>query len=341
MRAVGTQPRPARAGLSRAWLEWIATNKVGGAADEELVAELVARGVEPAVARREVARPDPDALLAVARRQHALIEKHEALLDDMELLGRLGPGGDAIEVRRDVPRDEFLRDYYSANRPVVIEGLLDGSPAMRWSPALLRERCGDQPVEIQTGRRSKPIHDVFLKGKTETMPLREYVDMVEAAGETNEFYMTGNDGFLSRAGVSELWDDIRFGGEYLRVDETPGAAHLWFGPSGAVSPLHRDRVNVLKAQLVGRKRILMIPACQIHRVYNERSFYSEVDVEDPDLDRFPRFRGVRMLEHVLEPGQCLFIPVGWWHLVRSLDVTMSLTFTNFVFPNRFWPLASP
>jgi ribosomal protein L16 Arg81 hydroxylase len=340
MAATDTQPSPV---LAREWLRWIATNKVAGAADDELEAELVARGVDPALARHYVEHPDADTLLEVARSQRALIGKHEALLDDLELLGRLGPGADAIEVvpASELPRERFLREYYSANRPVVIEGLLDDSPAMRWSPAYLRERFGDESVEVQTGRRSKPIHDVFLKGKTKTMLLREYVDMVQSAGETNAFYMTGNDGFLSREGVSALWDAIRFGDEYLRVEDGPGAALLWYGPRGAVSPLHRDRVNVLKAQLVGRKRFLMIPACQIHRVYNERSFYSEVDVEEPDLERFPRFRGVRMLEHVLEPGQCLLIPVGWWHLVRSLDVTMSLTFTNFAFPNRFWPRASP
>ena len=321
--------------LSRRWLDWIATNKVLGAPDAELVAELERRGVPSELAAACVARPDPEALLAVARRQRALVEKYEAQLDDYETLRRLAPGAGGIERRRDLPRDEFLRLYYSAGRPVVIEGLLEGAAAMRWSPEYLRERFGDELVEVQTGRRLKPIWDVFLKGKTEQMPLREYVDMVSAAGETNEFYMTGNDGFLSRDGVRELWDDLDFAREYLVGIENVRSANLWYGPRGAVSPLHRDRVNVLKAQLVGRKRILMVPSSQLHRVYNERSFYSEVDVEAPDLEPFPRFRGVPVLDLVLHPGECLFIPIGWWHHVRSLDVTMSLTFTNFAFPNRF------
>jgi ribosomal protein L16 Arg81 hydroxylase len=36
-----------------------------------------------------------------------------------------------------------------------------------------------------------------------------------------------------------------------------------------------------------------------------------------------------------EPGEVLFMPVGWWHHVRALEVSMTLAFTNFVFPNHF------
>jgi hypothetical protein len=35
------------------------------------------------------------------------------------------------------------------------------------------------------------------------------------------------------------------------------------------------------------------------------------------------------------PGEALFIPVAWWHAVTALDVSISLTFTNFVHQNRF------
>jgi ribosomal protein L16 Arg81 hydroxylase len=37
----------------------------------------------------------------------------------------------------------------------------------------------------------------------------------------------------------------------------------------------------------------------------------------------------------LEPGEAIFIPVGWWHHVKSLEVSISVSFTNFVFPNYY------
>ena len=36
----------------------------------------------------------------------------------------------------------------------------------------------------------------------------------------------------------------------------------------------------------------------------------------------------------------LFLPVGWWHYVRGLDITITMTFTNFVFDNDFYSFYS-
>lgn len=38
------------------------------------------------------------------------------------------------------------------------------------------------------------------------------------------------------------------------------------------------------------------------------------------------FKKGKYIEGVLEPGDGLFIPLGWWHYVRSLDVSFSVSF---------------
>jgi ribosomal protein L16 Arg81 hydroxylase len=38
---------------------------------------------------------------------------------------------------------------------------------------------------------------------------------------------------------------------------------------------------------------------------------------------------------ILEPGETLFMPVGWWHHARALDVSITVTFTSFIYPNHF------
>ncbi|MGH7010325.1 MAG: cupin-like domain-containing protein [Caulobacteraceae bacterium] len=35
----------------------------------------------------------------------------------------------------------------------------------------------------------------------------------------------------------------------------------------------------------------------------------------------------------LEAGEALFIPIGWWHQVTSLEFSVTATFTNFLWPN--------
>lgn len=46
-------------------------------------------------------------------------------------------------------------------------------------------------------------------------------------------------------------------------------------------------------------------------------------------------KGPVLLEAEIGPGDALFIPVGWWHHVVSLDASCSVLFTNFAWPNDF------
>ena len=41
-------------------------------------------------------------------------------------------------------------------------------------------------------------------------------------------------------------------------------------------------------------------------------------MEDPDLNEFPLFADVPCEDFVVEEGDCLFIPKGYFHHVRAL-----------------------
>jgi hypothetical protein len=43
-------------------------------------------------------------------------------------------------------------------------------------------------------------------------------------------------------------------------------------------------------------------------------------------DRYARFKDARYVEGVLGPGECLYVPPGWWHYVRSLTPSFSVSF---------------
>lgn len=88
-------------------------------------------------------------------------------------------------------------------------------------------------------------------------------------------------------------------------------------------------------QVYGHKRIKLISSDALHLVYNFESFFSEVDAEHPDTERYPLFAKAEIIEVTLEPGEALLIPVGWWHHVRSLDISVNISLTNFVFLNDF------
>jgi ribosomal protein L16 Arg81 hydroxylase len=111
---------------------------------------------------------------------------------------------------------------------------------------------------------------------------------------------------------------------------------MWIGPAGTVTSLHHDLTNNFIAQIVGRKRLKILPAAEVGRVYNHRHVFSEIpDLEAPDLDgaRYPRLAGARTYDVTLSPGEIIFMPLAWWHQVKSLDFSVTVTYTNFRWPN--------
>lgn len=59
-------------------------------------------------------------------------------------------------------------------------------------------------------------------------------------------------------------------------------------PQAAVTPLHHDNMNVLLAQVMGRKHIKLIPSLAPPDVPRYGTF-SHVDAARPDADRFPLY----------------------------------------------------
>jgi len=63
--------------------------------------------------------------------------------------------------------------------------------------------------------------------------------------------------------------------------------------------------------MMGRKRWRMISPLQTHRLYNYMTYFSEIDLDNPDLVRHPDFADVNVLDVVVEPGETIFLPLSW------------------------------
>jgi LPS sulfotransferase NodH len=326
--------------IPRAWKQWVGQSKLLNTKDETILTVLINNGYsrDSAVAEIEKATSDPY-LLGAARAQQRL-QKGVSLLNALGRLACLDSGIKTIARRSHLSREEFRDRYYAANRPVVLTGMMTDWRAMTaWTPSHLKSVAGDQMVEVMTGRDADQHYERNGRKHRTELRFADYIDMVYSGKVTNDFYMVANNAFFQKPEAQPFLQDFTAFPEYLKPVTAGQQCFLWFGPAGTLTPLHHDTSNILLAQVAGRKRYRLIPAVEWQYLYNSSGVFSDVDCENPDLSRHPDFRNATIIDIVVEPGEVLFMPVGWWHHVRALDVSITISFTNFVFPNYFtWEL---
>ena len=138
-------------------------------------------------------------------------------------------------------------------------------------------------------------------------------------------------------------------GDLERVPLLSPAAHRVtkvFAGRDTRSGLHfHPDTEAFLCQVVGRKRVLLFPPEDWSRVY-PIDFYSQYvsfskvvfprDGAWPDPQTLPRLAGSHPMECVVEPGDVLFIPIHWWHVVWSHGAAICATqFFRSTFRKRY------
>ncbi len=319
-------------GISDEWRRWIAENLMLGHSPATLAGILGKSGIPSQLAQTEITAAMNSPYLHGVQRLHNRLAKRDWLLGIQARLNRMAP--------QDVPRRErlsteaFLHEHYLCNRPVIITGMLDDWPGRgKWTLDWLAAQFGEREVEVQFGRNADADYEMNSIAHKRHMPFGEYVERVRSSASTNDFYMTANNDSRNRQALDELWQDMPLLPEYLNGERK---GFFWLGPAGTITPFHHDLTNNFMIQVMGRKRVRLIAPCETPRLQNQRHCFTPVDGRDIDLQRFPSMAGVPVLDVELAPGEILFLPVGWWHFVEGLDISLTISATHFRWDNDFF-----
>ena len=322
--------------LDHPWRRWIAENELLRIEERKILEVLARNGVNRPQAIAEVRALALDPCYQGGDRVAQRLHKLRSLLKVYGELAALSSSARAVERRPPVSREEFLESYYARNRPVVFTDLLTHWAAIRtWNPSFLKSACSAELVEIMPDRSADPRSELNPDRQKRELRFADYVDMVITGEASDGCNLVANNQFFKSAGVRRLLDDITPLPEYLARERLDGCILFGLATAGTVTPLQHATCNILIAQVYGRKRVKLIPSWQLGLVYNSVGVSSDVDCEDPDFDRFPLFRDATVIDLTLDAGDVLFLPAGWWHHVRELDISITLSFTNFVFPNEY------
>lgn len=225
------------------------------------------------------------------------------------------------------PLITFQKDYMFPEVPVVVKNSFNHWPAMkqnRWTVNYLKSVAGSRTVPVEIG--DKYTSENWTQ---KLLTVNEFIDkfIVE---HNSSGYLAQHQLFEQ---IPELRDDIMVP-DYCCLSQEESndevLVHAWFGPEGTVSPLHHDPYHNLLSQVIGSKYIRLYDRKYSEFVYpNQEGMLdntSQVDVEDVDETRFPNFLQAPYFECILKEGEMLYIPPKWWHFVKSLSTSFSVSF---------------
>ena len=224
-----------------------------------------------------------------------------------------------------IAQKDFSASYFKPLRPLVIKELAKSWPASeKWTPDFFREKYGHKQVKVYD--ESFVTAGKHYMNKLKTIPLSEYINTVMTTSTNLRMFL-----YNIKSEIPELVDDIIF--PSLVNGLSRNFVFMFFGCKGSVTQMHFDidMSHVFHTAIYGKKTVYLFPYEQgrnLHRYpFTCRSY---VDVERPDFERFPGLKNLKGYQIVLEPGETLYIPSGYWHhiIYDEPGYSVSLRCTN-------------
>lgn len=216
-------------------------------------------------------------------------------------------------------------DRVAAQLPVVLTDLTAGWPALEWTWEDLAQRFGDLIVPVCMGRTSHPRAYLEPKLTEQQRRFDEVIALLLDPATGDDVYVVANNEALEGP-LKGMLDDVRAVDGILPADRLVESS-AWIGAAGAFTPLHHDTSDILLVPFLGRKQVVLVPPEELEVSFAAQGFWADgYDLDDPDVAR---------RETIVQPGEALLIPSGWWHQVRSLEPSLTLTFAGLGHPNSF------
>lgn len=223
--------------------------------------------------------------------------------------------------------EHFHINHFAIQMPAIIQDCMDHWPALKhWKQSdYLMSIAGDRtvPIEIGSHYTNENWSQDLVKFKdflNRQISPDQACDRIEYLAQHNLFDQ-----------IPALRNDILIP-EYCCVGNGNETVDIkaWLGPKGTISPMHYDPKHNLLCQVFGHKKIILAAPDDSPYLYPHETEMlkntSRIDAENIDVAEFPLCLHAKFFHLNLYEGEMLYIPPRWWHYVRSLEKSFSVSF---------------
>ena len=229
-----------------------------------------------------------------------------------------------IEVINQPSEENFWTKYFHLHQPAKLINCMNHWPAMsKWNDLnYFMEKAGYRTVPIELGK--KYDNDDWGQGMFRFGEfLQEFMSSNSSSGHSG--YLAQHDLFDQ---IPLLRKDIAIP-DYCAISSRDPVIKSWIGPKNTISTMHTDDKHNLLCQVMGEKLIIIASPQDVQNLYpydGLLSNTSQVDPENLNFNEFPLTRNVKFSKLILKAGEILYIPKLWFHYVRSLTPSISVSF---------------
>ncbi|PST84087.1 cupin [Pedobacter yulinensis] len=228
-----------------------------------------------------------------------------------------------IDIVDDITKSEFEQKYLNLRKPVIIRKMAKNWPAYeKWTMDYMKQVVGDTKVPLYDSSKADPSKPI--NASAAEMKFGDYIDLIRETPTDLRIFLFDPIKF-----APDLLNDYRAPKELMGgfLDSYP---NMFFGGQGSVTFLHYDidLAHIFHTHFNGRKHIILFDYKWKERLYQipfATYALEDYDVERPDFEKFPALKGVQGLEGFLEHGDTLFMPTGYWHWMKYLDGSFSIS----------------
>ena len=211
-------------------------------------------------------------------------------------------------------------NFKISNRPYVIKQYAkDWYAYKNWSFDFLKNLDPNDKINVNA-----VIGNMYAgEKKFVSIKLKNYIENI-ISNDTNAFLTTFH--------LFDKFPNLKKHIDYNNIRKNSVIYSLlsWIGPKSTITGFHADWAENINVQIKGKKAFYIVSPKYNKNMYPSETYErfstaSLVDLKNSEDAKFPMFEKCKIIKVVLNAGDAIYLPKGWWHYVESLEPSINVS----------------